>query len=63
MKPVANIGLWFVLLFIVGEQKIGNKRADPQPDILLSGLRYDAEKKKIARLSVSCRDVRLVYDK
>ena len=26
-------------LFIIGEQRVGNKKADPKPDIVLSGLR------------------------
>ena len=26
-------------LFVVGEQRVGNKKADPKPDIVLSGLR------------------------
>lgn len=28
-------------LFIAGKQRVGNKKADPKPDIVLSGLRWD----------------------
>lgn len=31
--------VYILELFIAGEQRVGNKKADPKPDILLSGLR------------------------
>ena len=35
--PLRWVNIWE--LCIIGEQRVGNKKADPKPDIVLSGLR------------------------